>query len=91
MPPREETNNIVNKSNDEPNASPQDEQSALHGQSTSSESMHSDVSNEQFAKTLSTINKNMANMAAILGQIWQQVHSGGKTAKAKKRQQKFNK
>jgi uncharacterized protein YukE len=53
--------------------------------------MNSDVSNEQFAKTLSTINKNMANMAAILGQIWQQVHSGGKTAKAKKRQQKFNK
>ncbi|CAB4017116.1 Hypothetical predicted protein, partial [Paramuricea clavata] len=72
---------------DEPNASPQDEQSALHGQHTSSQSMNSDVSNEQFAKTLATMNENMANMAATLGQIWQHVDSGGKTAKAKKRQQ----
>ncbi|CAB4016052.1 Hypothetical predicted protein, partial [Paramuricea clavata] len=72
---------------DEPNASPQDEQSALNGQHTSSQSMNSDVSNEQFAKTLATMNENMANMAAILGQIWQHVDSGGKTAKAKKRQQ----
>ena len=72
---------------DEPNASPQDEQPALHGQHTSSQSMNSDVSKEQFAKTLSTMNENMANMAAILGQIWQHVDSGGKTAKAKKRQQ----
>ncbi|CAB4010514.1 Hypothetical predicted protein [Paramuricea clavata] len=71
----------------EPNASAQDEQSALHGQLTSSQSMNSDVSNEQFAKTLSTMIKTMANMAAILGQIWQHINSGGKTAKAKKRQQ----
>jgi hypothetical protein len=68
---------------DEPNASPQDEQPALHGQHTSSQSMNSDVSKEQFAKTLSTMNENMANMAAILGQIWQNVDSGGKTAKGK--------
>lgn len=72
---------------DGPNDSPQDEQQALQGQSTSSQSMNSDVSNKQFAKRLSTMDENMANMTKILSQIWQQVDSGGKTAKAKKRQQ----
>ena len=75
---------------DEPNASPRDEHSALHGQPTSSQSMNIDVSNEQFDKTLFTMNENMANMAAILGQIWQHVDSGGKTAKAKNDNKRIN-
>ena len=57
--------------------SPQDEQAALQGQPTSSQSKNSDVSHEQLAKTLSTMNENMANMAEIMSQIWQQVDSGG--------------
>ena len=67
--------------------SPQDEQAALQGQSTSSQSVNSDVSQGQFAKTLSTLNDNMVNMTEIMSQIWQRVDSGGKTARTKKRLQ----
>ena len=67
--------------------SPQGEQAALQGQSTSSQSVNSDVSQGQFAKTLSTLNENMVNMTEIMSQIWQRVDSGGKTARTKKRLQ----
>ena len=47
--------------------------------------INSDVPHGQCAKTLSTLQENMANMAEIMNQIWQRVDSGGKASRATKR------